>query len=138
MSSEPSAAVGLADTSIFIARESGRTVGSLPDRLAVSVVTVGELRLGLLNADDRTTRARRAETLELARRSDPLPVSEAVMSRWAELARDCARAGQARGMKLLDGLIAATAIEHGLPVVTQDSDFDLMASAHPELDVIRV
>ena len=37
---------GLADTSVFIARESGRPVRTqdLPQRLAVSVVTVAELR----------------------------------------------------------------------------------------------
>lgn len=130
--------VGLADTSVFIARENDRTVGTLPERLAVSVVTLGELQLGVLAAPDRATRARRAETLELVRRSDPIPVGEAVMTRWAQLASDCAEAGHSRDVKLLDGLIAATAIEHGLPVVTQDGDFDLMASAHPALDVIRV
>ena len=130
--------VGLADTSVFIAREGGRTVGSLPERLAVSVITIGELQLGVLNAADRATRARRAETLELVRRSDPIPVSEAVMSRWAQLAHDCAKAGQTRGVKVMDGLIAATAVEHGLPLVTQDADFDLMASAHSALDLIRV
>jgi predicted nucleic acid-binding protein len=130
--------VGLADTSVFIAREGGRTVGSLPERLAVSVITLGELQLGVLNTPDRATRARRAETLELVRRSDPIPVSEAVMSRWAHLARDCAQAGHARDVKLLDGLIAATAVEHGLPVVTQDADFDLMAAAHSALDLIKV
>lgn len=130
--------VGLADTSVFIARESGRTVGALPARLAVSAVTIGELQLGVLAAPDRATRAQRAETLELVRRSDPIPVGEAVISRWAQLARDCATAGHAREVKVMDGLIAATAIEHGLPVVTQDGDFDLMASAHSALDLIKV
>ncbi len=131
-------AVALADTSIFIARESGRPVGSLPERLAVSVITIGELQLGVLAAPDRRRRARRAETLELARRSDPIAVSEPVMTRWAQLAGDCVSSGYAKEVKLMDGLIAATAIEHGLPLVTQDGDFDLMASAHPALDLIKV
>ena len=39
---------------------------------------------------------------------------------------------------LTDALIAATAIEHGLPVVTQDADFDQIAQACPALSVIRV
>ncbi len=41
---------GLADTSVFIARESGRPidVALLPDELGVSVVTIGELRVGSL------------------------------------------------------------------------------------------
>jgi predicted nucleic acid-binding protein len=43
---------GLLDTSIFIARESGRGLGPLPSRVAVSVVTIGELQLGVLSAGD--------------------------------------------------------------------------------------
>ena len=38
------------DTSVFIAREQGRVLGSLPGELAVSVVTIGELELGVLAA----------------------------------------------------------------------------------------
>jgi predicted nucleic acid-binding protein len=48
---------GLLDTSVFIARESGRVLGQLPDRVAVSVVTVGELELGVLAAADDDVRA---------------------------------------------------------------------------------
>lgn len=134
----PREPVGLADTSVFIARESGRPVGALPRRVAVSVVTVGELQLGVLAATDRETRARRAGTLALARRSDPIPISEAVMSGWAQITQACAAAGFARKVKLVDSLIAATAVEHGLAVVTQDDDFELIAVAHPALDVIKV
>jgi len=39
---------------------------------------------------------------------------------------------------VLDGLICATAVEHGLPVVTQDDDFTAIAAAHPALSVLRV
>jgi predicted nucleic acid-binding protein len=35
-------------------------------------------------------------------------------------------------------LIAATAIEHGLPVVTQDNDYSQMAQAHAPLQVLEV
>lgn len=130
--------VGLADTSVFIAKESGRPLGALPKRIAVSVVTIGELQLGVLAAGDRETRARRAGTLALARRSDPLPISEAVMVGWARLVDDCRVAGIAGKVKQMDALLAATAIEHGLPLVTQDGDFDLIAKAHSPLDLIRV
>ena len=137
--SEPSRApAGLADTSVFIARESGRPLGELPERIAVSVVTIGELQLGVMTAGDRAIRARRAGTLEIARRSDPIPVSEAVMACWARLTRACAEAGVSGRVKALDALIAATAIEHGLAVVTQHEDFDLIAAAEHSLDVIRV
>ena len=36
------------------------------------------------------------------------------------------------------GLIAATAVEHGLPVVTQDSDYDQISRAHPSVTVVKV
>ena len=132
------AGAGLLDTSVFIARETDRPLGVLPDHVAVSVVTIGELQLGVLQAADDASRARRAETLALARMADPIPISEAVMVTWARLVADCRTADVHRTIKLTDALIAATAIEHGLPVVTQDDDYDQMARAHPPLRVVRV
>lgn len=129
---------GLLDTSVFIAREKARPLDELPDRVALSVVTLGELELGVLASDDEVVLARRADTLALAREADPIPVTEAVMSAWARLVMDCRRAGVHRMVKLTDSLIAATALTHGLPVVTQDEDFDQMARSHPALRVIRV
>jgi predicted nucleic acid-binding protein len=123
---------------VFIARESGRPIGDLPQRVTLSVVTIGELHLGVLNAVDADVRARRADTLALARSADPLPISEAIMGAWARLVTDCRAAGIQRTVKLTDALIAATAIEHGLPVVTQDDDYDQIARAHPTLRVVRV
>ncbi len=129
---------GLLDTSVFIASESGRPLGELPVRVAVSVVTIGELQLGVLNAGDDAVRARRAATLSLARGADPIPISEAVAVTWARLVADCRAAGVHGAVKLTDALIAATAVEHGLPVVTQDQDYDRIARAHPALGVARV
>jgi predicted nucleic acid-binding protein len=129
---------GLLDTSIFIARETARPMGELPDRVAVSVVTIGELQLGVLHAPDAASRARRADTLSLARMADPIPISEAIMVGWARLVADCRTAGIDRMVKLTDALIAATAVEHGLAVVTQDDDYDTIAAAHPSLQVIKV
>jgi predicted nucleic acid-binding protein len=131
-------AVGLLDTSVFIGRESARPLGELPERVAVSVITIGELQLGVLATRDPDRIARRADTLALARTSDPIPISEAIMVAWAHLVSDCRAAGVHRTVRLTDALIAATAIEHGLPVVTQDDDFETIATAHPRLDVIRV
>lgn len=129
---------GLLDTSVFIASETKRPLGELPDRVAVSVVTLGELELGVLAATDAAALARRADTLALARESDPIPVSEAVMSAWAQLVFDCRQAGVHRSVRLTDALIAATAITHGLPVVTQDDDFGRIAGAHELLQVLKV
>lgn len=135
MTAEPA---GLLDTSIFIAREMARVLGELPDRVAVSVVTIGELQLGVLSARDAGARAQRGETLSLARAADPIPISESVMGAWARLVADCRSAGIHRTVKLTDTLIAATAIDLGLPIVTQDDDYDQMARAHRELRVLKV
>jgi len=129
---------GLLDTSVFIARETGRSLGELPPHVAVSVITIGELQLGVLAAQESTIRARRADTLALARAADPIPISEAVMVTWARLVADCRRADIHRTVRLTDALIAATAVEHGLPVVTQDEDYAQIARAHPALQVVPV
>jgi predicted nucleic acid-binding protein len=129
---------GLLDTSLFIAREAARPLEDLPARVAVSVVTIGELQLGVLAARDAVARARRADTLALARAADPIPVSEAVMVAWARLVSDCRSAGIHRTIKLTDALIAATAVAHGLPVVTQDADYGRIAEAHAELQTVIV
>lgn len=129
---------GLLDTSVFIARESGRPLGDLPNQVAVSVVSIGELQLGVLAAVDDQARARRADTLALARAADPIPIGEAVMTTWARLVADCRTAGLQKAVKLTDALIAATAVEHGLPVITQDDDYNRMAEAHAALSVVMV
>ncbi|HSK52731.1 MAG TPA: type II toxin-antitoxin system VapC family toxin [Clostridia bacterium] len=126
---------GLADTSFFIAGEVGRSIdaASVPDRLAVSVITVGELRAGVLVAQDTETRDRRMSTLTWALRLEPVPVDDAVAQAWARLRvllRD-----RGRRMPLNDSWIAATAMALGVPVVTQDDDY---AVDVPGLEVIRL
>jgi hypothetical protein len=133
--SEPA---GLLDTSVFIAREVERPLGELPARVTVSVITIGELELGVLSADNVASRARRGDTLALARMAEPVPISETIMGAWARLVVDCRAAGIQRRVKLTDALIAATAIDLGLPVVTQDDDYDQMARAHRALHVLKV
>jgi predicted nucleic acid-binding protein len=133
--SEPA---GLLDTSVFIAREVERPLGDLPARVMVSVVTIGELELGVMSAVDAASRARRGDTLALARTAEPVPISESTMGAWARLVVDCRNAGIQRTVKLVDALIAATAIDLGLPVVTQDDDYDRMARAHQALHVLKV
>lgn len=129
---------GLLDTSVFIAREDRRPLGNLPERVAVSVVTIGELQLGVLNASGDDVRARRADTLALARAAEPIHIGEAIMVSWARLVADCRRAGIHGTVKLTDALIAATAVEHGLAVVTQDADYEKIAEAHAPLRVVNV
>ena len=125
---------GLADTSVFIARESGRRLddSSMPDELAVSIVTVGELRAGVLAANDLRVRERRLTTLTAAMELDPVPVDDDVAAQWAKLRvllRD-----MGRRMPVNDSWIAATAMVLQVPVVAQDDDYVELDG----LSVIRV
>lgn len=123
----------LADTSLFIAVEQERPLsGHPPKRLAVSVITIGELRLGVLAAESGPIRARRLETLSAAEALDPLPVDEQVSHAWAALRLALRDAG--RRMPINDSWIAATAIANGMPVASQDGDYDDV----PGLEIIRV
>lgn len=125
---------GLADTSVFVARESGRriAVDALPERLAVSVITIGELRAGVLAASDVDTADRRLTTLQAARALDPIPVDEVVAASWARLRVALRDRGRRLGVN--DSWIAATALAHDLALVTQEDDYDDL----PGLVVVRV
>ena len=125
---------GVADTSIFIANESGRALraDALPERLAVSVITIGELRAGVLAATDVDTRDRRLATLTHALTLDPIVVDDRVAEAWARLRVTLRELGLR--MPVNDSWIAATAISMGVPVVTQDEDYVEI----PGLAVIRV
>jgi predicted nucleic acid-binding protein len=114
---------GLVDTTVFIARESGRPldVGALPDELVVSVVTIGELRAGVLAADTVDVRDRRLRTLTEASAVAPVPVDESVAEAWAKLRLLLRDSGQR--MPVNDSWIAATAIALDIPVVTKDDDY---------------
>ncbi len=125
---------GLADTSVFIAREARRPIDieAMPHRLAVSVITIGELRAGVLAATDTAIRDRRLDTLTAALSLEPIPIHVEVANAWARLRLALREAGLQ--MPLNDSWIAATAMALGVPVVTQDDDFPPLA----ELDVINV
>ena len=124
---------GLADTSVFIARESGRPLRTevLPDEIGVSVITIGELRAGVLAATDVETRDRRLATLTQALALEPIPIEARVAESWAKLRLLLRDSGQR--MPVNDSWIAATAMAMGIPVVTQDEDYVQV----PGLDVIR-
>jgi predicted nucleic acid-binding protein len=123
----------LVDSSVFIALEQERRlVGTPPEEIAVSVITVGELRVGVLAAGDAGTRARRLETLMRVESLRPLEVDREVAHAWSVLR--LALRDEGRRMPVNDSWIAATAIANGLPVVSQDDDYDNA----PGLEVIRI
>ena len=112
---------GLLDTSVFIAQESDRPLGPLPEAAAISVITLAELHLGVLMADDPTIRAQRLRTLSAVRSLfDPVPIDPGIAEVFAELVAEARRSG--RRPKIMDTWIAATAVALELPLYTQDED----------------
>lgn len=107
-------------------------IEALPDLLAVSIITIGELRAGVLAATDIMTRDRRLSTLTSVLALDPVSVDDGVASSWARLRLLLRDSGQR--MPVNDSWIAATAMSLGVPVVTQDNDFPNL----PDLAVIHV
>lgn len=128
---------GLLDTSVFIASETGRRLdeASLPEESAISPITVAELQVGVLAATDVDIRARRLATLEAVADIETLPIDNAVAAAWALLRVHLAQSG--RRVNVNDLWIAATASAHGLPVITQDDDFDPIEGVSG-LEIVRV
>ena len=125
----------LADTSVFVAAEQRRPLGSPPPGVAqISVATLTELGVGVRRASG-DLRVLREATLARARAFIALPYDEPVAERLADLLatlREQRRRGGA-----MDAIIAATALAHDLVVWTQDADFDVFAEVVPELRVAQ-
>jgi predicted nucleic acid-binding protein len=123
----------IVDTSVFVAQETGRELGELPEEIAVSVITAAELELGVLRATEPNARAIRLATLSRVQATYPLlPVDPEVASCFARLAATELTRG--RRLRRHDTWIAATALRHGAAVITQDADF----SSFDEVAVVRV
>jgi len=94
-------------------------------QLYLSVLTIGEIRRGIERLTDPMQRSQLTLWLEGTLfpwlGSHLLPVNLAVAERWGHL---CGTAG--RPLPAIDSLLAATALEHRLTLVTRNlSDFDL-------------
>lgn len=90
-----------------------------PDEAFLSVLTLGEIRRGIeLRRSKDAVAARSLERwlrgLETHYSDRILPVTPAIADRWGRLAPD-------QPLPVTDGLIAATALEHKLTVVTRNT-----------------
>ena len=97
------------------------------DRLYVSVVTFAEIRFGIELVADPSRRAELHDWLTLKVRplftQRTLPVSEDVMLKWRLLVEEGRKTRYTFSQP--DLIIAATALLHGLTVVTRDTgDFE--------------
>ncbi|MGO4880690.1 MAG: type II toxin-antitoxin system VapC family toxin [Bryobacteraceae bacterium] len=90
--------------------------------LFVSVVSIGELETGFVTTPDAARRARLEASLvrflALLVEGRILPVTQAIAVRWGRL--DGMRRMAGRPLSAPDGMIAATALEHGLTLVTRN------------------
>jgi len=129
--------VGLLDTSVLVAAEQDRSLRAevLPGRAAISIVTVGELRAGILAAPDIYSRDRRLYTLERIAGTTILGVDQRVARTWAGMRAYLAAADKKIGGN--DLWIAATAAAAEMPVITQDRDFYALSGVNG-LTVIEV
>jgi len=87
--------------------------------LVVDAVVLGELYVGILGHPPGRKRTALERWFEsVVRALDCLPWDGTVSRRWAKLVVQLKRQG--RALPLLDSMIAATALQHGLTVVTRN------------------
>jgi predicted nucleic acid-binding protein len=93
-------------------------------QLIVDPIVLGEISIGVLALPAGRKRARLEQWLEsLVHTIDCLPWDAAVSRRWAKLVVDLRKRGKT--LPVLDGMIAATALEHGLTIATRNvGDFE--------------
>jgi toxin FitB len=84
----------------------------------ISVLVIGELKIGIErlrrhNADQAQVLEQRMKRLEILMGERILPVTQAIVERWAQY-------NVPDPISVIDGLIAATAAEHDLILVTRN------------------
>jgi toxin FitB len=88
----------------------------------ISVVTVGELRKGAILLPPSAKRTQIEHSIEVLIPAwfgeHVLPVTQAIAERWGVL--DAQRQLTGRPLGVADGMIAATALEHSLTLVTRN------------------
>lgn len=113
----------LLDTTVVI----GPPIEDAPEAAAISIVTIAELRLGVLTAAGTAERAARLERLVAVESSyDPIPVDDDVARAHATLVASERERG--RRPRAMDALIAATALARGLTLYTRDESLAKMTA----------
>jgi predicted nucleic acid-binding protein len=88
--------------------------------LIVDSIIIGELRIGILALSRGRKRDRLEEWYEtVVETIDCIPWDAAIGQRWAALVVELKRKGET--VPLLDGMIAATALQHDLIVATRNT-----------------
>ena len=124
---------GMLDTSILVLR-GWVDPAELPDEMAISAITLAELSAGPHEVrrndeqdayDEHAERARRLEVLQRAENEfDPVPFDAEAARIFGRVAAAVIGAGRKPRGRVVDLMIAATAIAEGLPLYTTNpADF---------------
>jgi len=111
--------------------------GTLPSAIAITAITLAELTAGPAATSDAVERAARQDRLQRTEATfDPLPFDADAARAYGRVYGAVVGGGRkARGARVADLLIAATAISAGLPLYTRNPrDF----VGIPELTVVTV
>lgn len=118
----------LLDTSVLI----GPPIADPPEEAAISVITIAELRLGVLTAVGAEERAARLERLVAVESAySPLPMDDEVAGSYAAIV--ASEREQGRRPRAMDALIAATALSRGLALYTRDERLAKIAAVDVRL-----
>jgi predicted nucleic acid-binding protein len=114
---------GVVDTSTLILLPRLETATALPAEPLITSITLAELSVGPLVADDDEERAARQAHLQQAEAEfDPLPFDAAAARAFGRVAAALRRSGRNSAARAFDALIAATALANQLPIYTCNPD----------------
>ena len=114
---------GLLDTNTLILLPRLRDPTVLPDEPLISTITLAELSVGPLVADDESERAARLAHLQQAEADfDPLPFDAEAARAFGQVAASIRRSGRKTSARAYDAMIAAVAMANGLPLYTCNPD----------------
>ena len=117
---------GILDTSVLLSPPSEL----LPGELAISTATLAELHFGVLITKDEEVRAERLRRLgEIEARFDAIPIDAAVAREYGHLSVAVTAVGRQVRSRVIDLLIAATAVAYEATLYTRNGD-DLRGIEH--------
>jgi predicted nucleic acid-binding protein len=127
---------GLLDTSVVVDLPHLIGTDALPLESEICSITLAELSVGPLIAKTPAEQSARQAVLQIVESAfDPLPFDETSARVFGRVAAELRNSGRKTKAKAFDALIASMAIQHNLPLFTQNApDFEWIEG----LEVIAV
>ncbi len=114
---------GILDTSTVILLGELTDAAALPAEPLITAVTLAELSVGPLMADEERERVARQSQLQQAEADfEPLPFDASAARAFGRVAASLRRSGRKATARSYDAMIAATALANDLPVYTCNPD----------------